>query len=83
MITPQIYVAITIVVLAVVAILVFYGRRGKTANKITPLASIAFGFVIAGIVFGDDRLIGYSLMGVGIVLAILDMFNQSRQSPQS
>ena len=30
------------------------------------------GFVIAGIGFSDNRLIGYSLMGVGVALAIVD-----------
>jgi hypothetical protein len=30
------------------------------------------GFVIAGIVFSDNRLIGHSLIGVGVALAIVD-----------
>lgn len=42
----------------------------------TPLASSAFTFVFAGILFGENRLIGYSLMGVGIILALIDMVNK-------
>ena len=74
------YIAVSITALAVIAILVFFVSKGKRENKLTPLAGLAFGFVLAGIIFGDDRLIGYSLMGVGVVLAIVDMFNRSRKA---
>jgi hypothetical protein len=30
--------------------------------------------MILGIIFGDDRLIGYSFIGVGIFLSVLDAF---------
>ena len=78
--TSVAYIAVSIAALAIIAILVFFVSKGKRENRLTPLASLAFGFVLAGILFGDDRLIGYSLMGVGVVLAIVDMFNQSRKA---
>ena len=67
------YIAVSIVVLAVVAILIFFVSKGERENRLTPLAGLAFGFVLAGILFGDDRLVGYGLMGVGVVLAIVDI----------
>jgi hypothetical protein len=70
----QIYIAISIVVLAVIALLVIVSGKSKKQNRLTPLAGIAFGFILAGIVFGDDRLVGYSLMGIGVVIAIVDIF---------
>lgn len=76
--TSQIWIAISIVVLAVVALFVFFVRRDRKENRLTPLAGLAFGFVLAGILFGDDRLIGYGLMGVGVILAVIDMFKRSR-----
>jgi hypothetical protein len=33
----------------------------------------AFLLIISGIVFGDNRLIGYSLLGAGVLLAIIDI----------
>jgi hypothetical protein len=74
------YVAVSIAVLAIVAILVFLVSKGNRKNRLTPLAGLAFGFVLAGILFGDDRLIGYGLMGVGVVLAMIDIFNRSRKA---
>jgi hypothetical protein len=76
--TSRIYIAISIVVLAVVAFFVFLVRKNRQENRLTPLAGLAFGCVVAGIVFGDERLVGYSLLGVGVLLAVIDMFNRSK-----
>ena len=78
MTTSLAYVAISIAVLAVVAILAFLVRGKRAENRITPLAGLAFAFVMAGILFGEDRLVGYGLMGIGIVLAVGDIWNRSR-----
>ena len=74
------YIAVSIAVLVIVAILVFLVSKGKRENRLAPLAGLAFGFVLAGILFGDDRLIGYSLMGIGVVFAIVDIFDRLRKA---
>ena len=75
----QVYILISIIVLLAIMIIVFFVKRGKKKEKLTPLASISFGFVIAGIVFADNRLIGYSLMGIGILLAVIDAIRKFRK----
>ena len=75
----QIYVAVSIIALAIVAFLVFFVSKNRKENRLTPLASLAFTFTVLGVVFSDDRLIGYSLMGVGVLLAVADMYNRSKQ----
>ena len=77
--TSPVYVAVFIAVLAVVALLVSVVSRRRRANRLTPLASLAFGFIVAGILFVDSRLIGYSLLGVGVILAVVDIFNRARR----
>lgn len=73
----QIYIAISIVVLAIIALLIFFVSKSKKEKKLTPLAGLAFAFILAGIIFGDDdRLIGYSLIGVGVILAVIDIFKK-------
>jgi len=76
--SSQIFILISILVLAVIAVFVFFIKKNKKP-KLTPLAGLAFGFVLAGIVFGDTRLIGYSLMGTGILLAVIDMIIKLRK----
>jgi hypothetical protein len=36
-------------------------------------AFLAFPLIVAGILFGENRLIGYGLMGAGILLAFIDI----------
>ena len=38
----------------------------------------AFALVIAGIIFGESRLIGYGLMSGGVTLAIIDIIIKMR-----
>jgi heme/copper-type cytochrome/quinol oxidase subunit 4 len=70
----QIFIIISIIVLAIVVLLVIFLRRNKTEKKLSKLAGLSFAFIVAGIVFGEDRLIGYSLLGVGVILAMIDIF---------
>jgi O-antigen ligase len=77
----QIWIAISLVVLAVIALLVFFLGKNRKEKRLTVLASLAFGFVVAGIVFGNDnRLIGYGLMGIGVLLAVLDIFRNRNKT---
>ncbi len=72
----QIYIVMSVVALAVIALFAFLARRGKKDRKLTPLAGLAFGFILAGIIFSDNRLFSYSLIGVGVILAIIDIFKK-------
>jgi peptidoglycan/LPS O-acetylase OafA/YrhL len=72
----QIYVLISIIVLLIIFILLFFvgkNNKNKKQKTLTPLAGLAFGFIIAGIIFGDNRWLGYSLIGIGVLLAVIDM----------
>lgn len=75
----QMYIIVAIVVLAVIASLVFVVGKKEESRPLTPLASFAFAFVLAGILFGENRLVGYGLMGIGMILAVVDIFNRSRR----
>jgi hypothetical protein len=74
----QFFIILSIAVLAVVAVLVFFTVRSRKENSLTPLAGLAFGFVIAGLIFGADRLVGYPLLGIGVILAVVDMFRRAK-----
>jgi hypothetical protein len=39
--------------------------------------------VVLGIVFGEDRLIGYSFFGVGILLSVISVFKSRRKEERS
>ncbi len=74
--TSQIYILISVVVLAIIALLVSFVGKERKGRKLTPLVGLAFAFILAGVLFSDDRLIGYNLIGVGVVLAIIDIIKK-------
>lgn len=75
----QAYIAVTIIVLMVIASLFFFGTRNRKEKRLTPLTGLAFGFILAGMFFGDSRLVGYGLMGIGVLLAVVDILrNRSK-----
>lgn len=76
----QIYILISIAVLLVIVILVFFIKKDKKEKRLTPLAGIAFAFVLAAIIFGDSRLAGYSLIGIGVLLAVIDIVKKLKKN---
>lgn len=41
--------------------------------------TLAFTFIILGIIFAEDWLIGYSLIGAGVLLSILSVVKLTRK----
>ncbi len=74
------YILVAILTLVVVAVLVFFVRNNRPEIRLTRLASIAFAFVLAGILFGANRFAGYGLMGIGLLLAVADIVNRTRKT---
>ena len=71
---PQIYIIISIILLAIIVALVFLVKKKKREPKLTILAILAFIFVFTGVLFvGEGRLVSYSLMGIGVVIAVIDI----------
>lgn len=76
----SIWIAVSLAVLAVVALLVFRAGRAGTQSRLTPLAGLAFGCIVAGLVFGEDRWLSYSLFAAGVALAVVDVVRRSRDT---
>ncbi len=69
----QIYIIVAIIVLAVIALVFFFMRKNKIREKVTLLTGLAFGFILGGILFSDDRRFSYSFFGIAIILAVIDI----------
>lgn len=81
----QIFILVTVLVaIVIIGLFVFMllrkRRSGEEQNGVVrPLTSAAFICVIIGITFGDSRWVGYGFIGLGMVLAIIDMVIQLRE----
>jgi hypothetical protein len=55
--------------------LMFYNKQKKGLSRLT---GVAFAMVTAGIFLGRQAWIGYSLLGIGMILAIADIFQKAK-----
>ena len=76
--TSTAYVLIAILVILIVYVLLFLVGRNRLENRLTPLAGLAFGFIVAGILFGENRYFGYAMLGIGILVAVIDLIARGR-----
>jgi hypothetical protein len=73
------YILIALVAIVVVAVLVFLSGKNRQENRLTPLAGLAFGFVLAGVLFSESLFLGYAFLLLGIVVAVIDIIMRGRQ----
>jgi hypothetical protein len=74
----HVWIAISIVALVVIAVLLLRGR-GKQYPKPSNLAVLGMSLVVLGIIFGDSRIVGYSFIGVGVLLSVIDAVRNSKE----
>jgi len=77
------YVAIAVGVLAVLAVLLLAVGWGGGTRRLTPLAGLALACVVCGIVFGQEKAVGYACFAVGILLAVVDAVRRTRAGHRS
>jgi len=67
------WIAVSIVALVVIVALLLISRRGgRQYPRPSNLALVGMSMVVLGIIFGDDRLMGYSFIGIGVLLSVVD-----------
>jgi len=74
----QVYILVAILGLAIIALLFFLFSR-KSQKKLTPLAGLAFGLVMAGLFISENQVFGYSLIAVGIILSVIDAVTKGKR----
>lgn len=73
MTTSTIYIIMTLVVLVVVATLAYLVYQKREEKKPSSLVGLGLACITMGILFGNSRLIGYGLIGIGVAVAVIDM----------
>ena len=68
-----------LVVLVALLAVVFLFRK-KRSDKENTLVTVGTMFVVLGIVFGDDRLVGYSFIGLGVLLSIASVIGRRNET---
>ena len=72
-----VWIAISIIALVVIVVVLLIAR-GRQYQQPSNLAILGICLVVLGIIFGDSRLIGYSLIGVGTLLSVMEAVRNRR-----
>ena len=73
------YIMMTLVILAIILILEIFMLKKKKRKKSSKLATLAMTLVVLGIIFGDDPIIGYGFIGIGVILGIIDIIKNIKK----
>lgn len=68
-----------LVLLAIIFVMLMIKRK-ELPQRMSKLESLAFVLIIMGLFLAENRLLGYSLLGAGVILALLDILDKSRKS---
>ena len=79
------YILITVIVLAIIFIIVaIKAKRAGKRLRVSTLAPIAMILIIGGIIL-NDKVLSYSLMAAGVIIAVVDsirVFKKSSTKPE-
>ena len=75
----SLWLTVGLVVLVALLAVVFLFRK-KRSDKENTLVTLGAMFVVLGIVFGDDRLVGYSLIGLGVLLSTASVIGRRNET---
>lgn len=74
----KIYYELAIVGVILLIVFLFFLPRQDNWSKFKPLTAIAIGAIIIGFIFIDNKILGYILIGGGLVLALYDNLKNQR-----
>lgn len=75
-----VWITISIIALVVIMVLLLISRR-KSNQILNPSNLLVLGMscVVLGIIFGEERVVGYSFIGVGVLLSVVDAIRNRKQ----
>ncbi|HET6847075.1 MAG TPA: hypothetical protein VFH29_09590 [Anaerolineales bacterium] len=76
--TTIVYIGIVVGALVILGMLAYASVKSGRPSRLTPMAALAFVLVLAGIVLGQQHLLGYGLIALGVILALIDILQKSR-----
>ena len=73
------FITLSAIILIILGILLIVAWKRKKEPPISPFSMPGMVFVILGIVFGSDRLTGYSFLGIGVILSVYDVVKNRKK----
>jgi len=76
---PSQFYIIVVIIIFLILFMVFCVTASPKNKRLSPLATLAFILILIGLLFEGNRLIGYGLIGVAIILSVADIFRKPKE----
>ncbi len=77
--SSHLFIAVSFTTLLILAIAFSIKHRSIRIKRLSPYEGFSFALILAGILFGQNQIIGYFFWGVGVILAIFDFTLKSKK----
>ena len=67
------FIVLSVIILIIIGVLFIIAKKKNEKQQFSQLTMLGMVFIIFGIVFGSDRLFGYSFLGVGVIVSVFDV----------
>jgi hypothetical protein len=74
----HLWLIISIAIVVILLATFFLVRKRKQTSQRNPLLILGIALIALGILFGEDRLVGYSFIGVGVLLSIISAIKNKK-----
>ncbi|MDD3399814.1 MAG: hypothetical protein PHF07_02075 [Candidatus Pacebacteria bacterium] len=78
--SPAVFFFTSVAVLAAITAAFFFTGKRASEKRLSGLATVSFILVLAGIVFGDNKTVGYVLLLIGLAFAVADIIRKRKKS---
>jgi len=74
--SPATFFFVSVAVLAAVTAIFFFANKKSPEKRLSGLATVSFIFILTGIIFGDNIIVGYALLLAGSAVAAVDFIKK-------
>lgn len=78
MITSSLVLFISMILVAAILLLVLIIKTSGKHRRLKPLSGLGFVMIVAGIVLAGNPMLGYGLMGIGILITIVSILKVNK-----
>jgi drug/metabolite transporter superfamily protein YnfA len=78
--SSEVYIVLILASLLIISVLFLLFKFLRESRKSSMLIGLAVVFMITGFLLDDQKMVGNSLLGIGIMLSLIDVFTSKIRS---
>jgi drug/metabolite transporter superfamily protein YnfA len=78
--SSEVYIVLILAALLIISVLFLLFKFLRESRKSSMLIGLAVVFMITGFLLDDQKMVGNSLLGIGIMLSLIDVFTSKIRS---